>query len=247
LFDKSVRIPEAGKRHLPHYMTAPVPESEAARLKALREYQILDSAPERAFDEITALAALVCDAPIAHLSLVDAHRQWFKARVGLNFDQTHRDHAFCAHTILGADLLVIGDTLADSRFATNPLVTAEPLIRFYAGAPLIIPDGHHLGALCVLDQRPRELTGQQQSALTALARLAVGQMELRRVSAELAKAVTNVRTLTGLLPICSYCKGIRDDQGYWQKVESYLETNTEASLTHGICPQCMDQHFPEAD
>jgi GAF domain-containing protein len=225
-------------------MRAPLHKNEAARLEALRKYRILDTSPERTFDEITALAAFICGTPIAHLSLVDEERQWFKAKVGIEAQQTDRDHSFCAHTILGPDLLIVQDALQDARFAASPLVSSEPNIRFYAGAPLVSPDGHNLGALCVVDRVPRQLTAEQQSALSALARLVVGQMELRRVSAELAGAVADVRTLSGLIPICSHCKCIRNDKGYWQEVESYIQSHTEASLTHGICPDCVAAHFP---
>jgi GAF domain-containing protein len=226
-------------------MNPQVPNNEAARLEALRRYRILDTAPEKSFDQITALAAYICGTPIAHISLIDSQRQWFKSKTGLDLDQTDRESAFCAHTIMGTDLFIIQNTLEDERFATNPLVTGEPRIRFYAGAPLTTPDGHNLGALCVVDRQPRELTVQQKSALAALANLTVGQLELRRASFDLAEALTNIRTLAGLLPICSYCKGIRNDDGYWQQVEDYFESHTGVSLTHGICPDCLARHFPD--
>src|SRR5262245_28375660 len=138
------------------YQPAAVPEREAERLGALHEYRVLDTPPEDEFDGLARLAAQICGTPIALVSLVDAHRQWFKARVGMAVTETPREVAFCAHAILDRELFVINDAQADSRFAQNPLVTEEH-IRFYAGAPLVTPDGHSVGALCVMDRLPREL------------------------------------------------------------------------------------------
>ena len=148
---------------------APLPPDESARLDALRRY-ILDTAPEDAFDDLTCLAAKICDAPIALVSLIDPHRQWFKAKVGVTVCETSRDIAFCAHTILQRSILEVPDALADPRFATNPLVTQDPFIRFYAGIPLVTPEGHALGTLCVIDRVPRQLTSDQRQALTILGR-----------------------------------------------------------------------------
>lgn len=226
-------------------MKPPVLAQEEARIEALRRYRILDTAPEQVFDDITALASFICQAPIALMSLVDDERQWFKSKVGLQADETHRDQAFCAHTIFKGGLLVVEDAMADARFSTNPLVTGDPHIRFYAGAPLLTPEGHGLGSLCVIDRQARKLSAEQSSALEKLARLVVNQLELRRVSYDLAEATANLKTLSGLLPICSYCKGIRDDKGYWQRVEQFVRDHTEAEFTHGICPDCAKKHFPE--
>ena len=122
-------------------MKAPLPENEADRLATLRGLGILDTPPELAYDELSALAAYICQTPIALISLVDEERQWFKARVGWTTGETPREVAFCAHTILQPDLLVVPDASADERFADNPLVTASPGIRFYAGAPLVTDEG----------------------------------------------------------------------------------------------------------
>ncbi len=153
---------------------------ETARLSSLCQYRILDTEPEDAFDDLTNLAASICGAPIAVVSFVDSNRQWFKARVGVDMAETPRDIAFCSYAILQSDPLIVPDALTDVRFATNPLVTAEPHIRFYAGVPLIMPDGYTLGTLCVLDFVPRELSSSQLDALKALARQVVAQLELRR-------------------------------------------------------------------
>ena len=165
-----------------------VPPTEARRLKVLWQYEVLDTVPEEVFDDLTELAGAICEAPMALISLVDASRQWFKARVGFDVSETSRDVSFCAHAILQPDLFVVTDASKDERFKNSPLVVADPKIRFYAGAPLITPDGHALGTLCVLDTEPRELTPTQKKALRVLARLVVTQLELRRHSKELAKA-----------------------------------------------------------
>src|SRR6266852_9555476 len=151
-------------------MIPPIPKNEAKRLKVLLQYQVLDTVPEEVFDDLTELADRICEAPIALITLVDEDRQWFKSKVGISDKETSRDISFCAHAILQSDLFIVSDATKDQRFAHNPLVTSDPRIRFYAGAPLITPDGHALGTLCVIDKVPRELRLEQQQALRVLAR-----------------------------------------------------------------------------
>jgi PAS domain S-box-containing protein len=169
-------------------MNPPIPENEAARLAALYEYQILDTDPEPAFDDLANLAAYICSTPMASISLVDADRQWFKAKVGLEITETPRQIAFCAHTILEPEVLIVPDAKLDSRFANNPLVTSDPGMRFYAGIPLTTSNGYAIGAVCVMDRQPRQMTTQQVEALKALGRQAIAQLDLRQHNALLAKS-----------------------------------------------------------
>ena len=174
-------------------MKARPPENETARLDALQRYAILDTLPEQEFDDLSRLAALICGTPIAMVSLVDADRQWFKSKVGLDASETPRDIAFCAHAILQPDAMVVPDALADERFRKNPLVTGEPHVRFYAGTPLITQEGYALGTLCVMDRVPRNMSPEQKDALKALGNLVVTQLELRRSVADLSKAIRERR------------------------------------------------------
>jgi GAF domain-containing protein len=226
-------------------MKAPIPDNEAQRLAALREYHILDTAAEQTYDDITALAAYLCDVPIALISLVDESRQWFKSKLGLNQQETPRDVAFCAHAILQTEPLIVRDALKDPRFADSALVTRSPHIRFYAAFPLASPEGFTLGTLCAIDRKPRHLSAEQKRAMQALARQVMALLELRRVSARMAEALEKVKTLHGLLPICAWCKRIRDDQGYWSQVEAYVHEHTGADFTHGICPECLEKQRPK--
>ena len=174
-------------------MTATMPSTEAARLAALNRYAILDTEPEQSFDDLVVLASFVCRTPIATLSLVDDHRQWFKSKVGVEIRETPRDISFCAHAIQQEELFIVPDALADPRFKDNPLVLGDPHIRFYAGAPLIDEDGYALGTLCVMDRQPRELDDTQREALFSLRRLALSQIELRR-NIQLLKEALSDRT-----------------------------------------------------
>jgi signal transduction histidine kinase len=158
---------------------APKPENEEERLRWLKQCEILDTQSEQAYDDLTLLAAQICGVPIALVSLVDAGRQWFKSHHGLAATETPRELAFCAHAILADDLFVVEDASRDSRFADNPLATGDPNVKFYAGAPLILRDNIRLGTLCVIDNKARTLTPQQQQSITALARQAVSLIELR--------------------------------------------------------------------
>lgn len=167
--------------------SAPAPQ-EALRLAALRDYGVLDTAPEPAFEDITRIAAYVCRTPIAVINFIDDGRQWFKSEIGLGVRETPLDTSFCAHAILQPGLMIVPDASRDPRFACNPLVTGEANLRFYAGALLQTADGHAIGTVCVLDTVPRDLTPEQGGVLLALARQVMTQLELRRTLALAEKA-----------------------------------------------------------
>jgi len=158
---------------------APLSEKEEDRLNDLLQLKILDTDPEKDFDDLVYLASMICETPISLVSLIDNKRQWFKARVGIDAQETSKDIAFCAHAILGEDLFQIEDATQDERFFDNPLVTDGPKIRFYAGIPLTTKNGHNLGTLCVIDSKPRKLTSEQEKALKILTHQAMNLMEMR--------------------------------------------------------------------
>ena len=372
-------------------LSATVPP-EDSRLQALARYELMDTAPEPAFDDLTRLASQICAVPMSFVSLVDADRVWFKSCHGVEFSPQPRTSFFCPHTVEGGDdVLVVPDAQADARFANSPLVVGPPRLRFYAGVPLRSPEGYALGALCIADQRPRVLHGRARERLLALSRQVTAQLELRRtyadlrreaaereaaeralrvserrfrafmdnapagvyikdaegrflyvnqpladafslpagewigktdadvigpdaaqlvaehdltvfntgqpvvtqeiaatpdgrtrywlshkfllrdgqghkqlgglsfditdrkaaeldherLIAELRDALTQVKTLSGFLPICASCKNIRDDAGYWQQIEAYLGKHSDLEFTHGICPECLEKLYPD--
>jgi len=169
----------------------PIPEDEEERLKNLEEYNIMDTAPEMVFDEITELAAEILQCPISTIQFLNEDRQWFKSKYGLPDDliETPRDMAFCSHTICQNDLLLVPDTTKDERFSDHGAVTSEPNVRFYAGMPLVTPKGHSIGTFCVVDFKPRELTLGQQEAMRRLSHQVVTQLELKRTIIEMNEAI----------------------------------------------------------
>lgn len=221
---------DSPRRHEP----APLPRDEADRLRQLHALRVLDTAAEGAFDDLVQLAASICEAPIAMLSLVDASRQWFKAKVGIAVESTSRDAAFCSHTILGDDVLHVPDALADPRFRDSPLVLGEPGIRFYAGAPVVLEGGAAVGTVCVVDRKPRHLSPAQLDVLRILRRTAARLLDMRRARIELD-------ALVQMLPVCSWCRSVRDESGSWSPLERYVEA--KVSVTHSICPHCLEREL----
>lgn len=204
----------------------PVPPNEEQRLRALREYAVLDSLPEQAYDDLTILASAICDTPIALITLLDEDRQWFKGNVGLEASETPRSIAFCSHAIMNPEeVMVVEDAEVDDRFAANPLVTGDPHIRFYAGAPLVTPTGESLGTICVIDREPRKLTAVQSEALKILSRAVIAQLELRRSIATLEQAVLEQEHHVALM---------REYQQNMERVRADLESQSRTDALTGI-------------
>lgn len=223
---------------------AQLPQNERQRLEALRRYQILDSEPEQSYDDLTYIASVICQMPIVLVSLIDEHRQWFKSKVGLEVNETSRESSFCAHAILNNEVMVVPDANLDTRFHDNPLVVGEPNIRFYAGAPLHTKDGFALGTLCVIDSIPRTLSEQQIKGLEALARQVSTLIEMRLALHELHHALSTIKLLGGIVPICASCKKIKNSDNQWAPLEEYIAEHSDAQVSHGICPECASILYP---
>jgi GAF domain-containing protein len=187
---------------------APLPSNESERLKALEQYQILDTLPEEVYDDITKIASEICGTPIALLTLIDEKRQWFKSKQGFDVSETPREVSFCAHAIINPyETMVVEDARYDERFHDNPLTTdGENPVVFYAGVPIVNADGHALGSLCVIDSRPRELTDQKLMALQALAKLVNAHFELRKTNFKINERDDKIRQ--GLQTIGSVLDGL---------------------------------------
>ena len=225
--------------------TALIPEFEQERLKALSEYRILGTRPEQSYDDITHMASLVCETPIALLSLVDSDRQWFKSKVGIDAEETPRDWSFCAHAIHTDQPLIVTDALQDERFVDNPLVCGDPKIRFYAGFPLNNDAEHRIGTLCVIDRKPNKLSGNQLQIMQALSRQVVAFLDLRKRSINLLDSFCLESTPSGIISTCSYCRKAKDEKGDWVHLDQYLSRRSTLSFSHGICDNCIEEHFPE--
>jgi diguanylate cyclase (GGDEF)-like protein len=204
----------------------PIPANERERLNVLADYNIMDSLPEQAYDDFVKLASAICGTPIALISLLDEDRQWFKADFGLGVSETPRSQAFCAHAIMNPDdVMTVEDATADERFATNPLVTGDPHIRFYAGAPLVAPTGEALGTICVIDRQPRTLSETQREALAILSREIIVQLELRRSIETLEQAVLDQE---------KYVELLQEYQRDIEKVRVHLESQSVTDVLTGV-------------
>jgi GAF domain-containing protein len=207
---------------------------EDARLAALTSYCILDTESEDEYDDLTRLAAQICGTPMALVTLLDKDRQWFKSKVGLAASETPREHSMCAHAVKNRATLVVPDATADPRFHDNPYVTGDPSVRFYAGAPLITADGPALGALCVIDRRPRVMDPAQLSALQALSRQVVRLLELRRLNIQMAAALADQGKSTRAA-VCGCCRRVQTIAGRWLPFDDYLAAGGEGLEQ---CPAC---------
>lgn len=192
---------------------------EFARQRALDTYHVVDSLPELAFDDITRLASILCDTPIALISLIDRDRQWFKSHAGLEAGEGRRDEAFCNHVIQAPDALMeVRDATRDPRFADNPYVTGGDAVRFYAGMPLVTPGGAPIGTICVLDRQPRALTDDQRAGLASLARITMNLLEARHRERELERAAFLAAAVateaTAAKPAQQAAKPVPDTSGY---------------------------------
>jgi GAF domain-containing protein len=216
------------------------------RLAVLRDYEIMDTPPEEDFDDITRLAAYICQTPIATITLLDQHRQWFKSKVGVNHCEDSIEHSFCYHAIQNRGIFQVDDATLDDRFATNPLVTADHGIRAYVGSPLVTDTGIPFGTLCAIDRVPHSFNEDQCEALASLSRMVVKAMEMRKTARALSQALkekkeaeNEISLLQEILPMCGWCHKVRDDEDYWSSVEGYITSHTNTRISHGICPDCL--------
>ncbi|WP_148294125.1 GAF domain-containing protein, partial [Azospirillum sp. B506] len=213
----------------PAHRIPPIPAREEDRLAALQRFELLDTPAEPAFDQITRLAAKLLKVPVALISLVDRDRQWFKSRIGLPVQETPREHAFCAHALESDALLVVGDARQDERFANNPLVTGDPNIRFYAGAPLRTADGLALGTICVIDDQPRPaLTPEEEEALRDLSAMTMAHIEARRA-------------VGYLHPVTSLSNRFR----FLADVEALMADPASAAMTAAVIDCAASQQYAE--
>lgn len=225
-------------------MPAPIPVDDGLRLEALRAYRILDTEPDAAFDDITKLASFVCNTPIALVSFVDEHRQWFKSRRGLGVAETARCLSFCAWAILDDELFEVPDTLVDPRFASTGLVTGEPRIRFYAGMPLRSNAGMNLGTLCVIDQVPRSLDDSQRDALRSLARQVSVLLDGTIVRRQLAEALETIDAFDRSFASCTMCNDVvfKDTQ---MSLRQLVAEQTPARFHDTVCRSCTPKYETE--
>lgn len=223
-------------------MLPPKPPNEKARLAMLREYEVLDTDPELNFDDLTALAASICEVPVSAITLIDADRQWFKSRVGVEESETPLEFSFCAYAILKPEMMVVEDTTRDERLASNPSVMADDGIRFYAGVPLRTPEGYALGTICVADRVPRQLRPDQTRALESLSRQVQTQLELRRKLRDLRR--TSAERDHAQTQSAAKSAEIERDLGFARQFQqALLPHNEDYPLIAPASPASLRLHF----
>jgi GAF domain-containing protein len=227
--------------------TSSTPLREAERRAALEAYDIVDAPVEEAWDDLVRMAARICGRPMAALSVMDAAGQGFSAEVGMEREPDPPTDAACAVTLHGSDPLVVPDLSRDPRFRDNAQVRSEGGVRFYAGFPVVTPDGDTMGTLCVMDREPGALTPSQLAAMESLSRVAARELELRRTSRELADALRRAAVLEEVVPLCSTCRRVREDDEYREALGMYIARNTGSLMSHGICPECAEREFSDID
>ena len=234
-------------------MTDTTVDLEVERLVALRNYEILDTPPDGAFDRITALAARHFDVPVALVSMVDEDRIWFKSRHGLEADQIPRSPGLCASVIFSDNAYVVKNAIEDPRTLTNPLVAGELGLRFYAAAPLVTHDGFRLGTMNIIDFKPREFDQEGEETLREFAGLVMDQIELRLSARKTIATLRNIfmraessQELTDLITVCAWSRKIRVE-GEWVSFEEFLVNRLGATITHGLAPDVAQRLDGELD
>lgn len=221
---------------------APSTLTDPERLEALRATGLLNPDPKPTLQRLTRLASRFIGAPVSLVSLVDKDRQVFAASIGLeepwnSRGETPLSHSFCQHVVTSGEALVVTDARRDPRVKQN-LAIDDIGVEAYAGVPLETTEGHRLGSFCVIDGQPRVWTDEELEVLYDLAQAAMSEIELRATAIALDDALASVRTLKGLIPVCSWCSKVRDDEGFWNGLVEYMARHAGVQVSHGICPSC---------
>ena len=217
-----------------------------SREEALAEYAILDSDTEARFDTLTKVAAMALGLPMALISIVDGEREWVKSAYGVESNAIPNMPGMSAETVELGEPLAIADATIDPRFCEHPLVTGRLAIRSFLGVPLEVHSGHRLGTLAVLGSASHIHSSRDTELLEALAVQVVELLELRRTEAQLEATSEKIRTLATLIPICSHCRKVRNEDRHWSTLERLVQAKTGSRFTHGICPDCVREHYPDA-